>query len=76
MSEGVGDKEQALRLFVWAFTAFNLLNDNATAVVAIPRMPMLWAVAAVLLVEYVWWLGPGVTMRFGSYRDVCATALA
>jgi hypothetical protein len=39
-------------------------QKNETAAVAIPRMPLLWALAAVLLVEYVWWLGSGITLRF------------
>ncbi len=41
-------------------------QEKETAVVAIPRLPLLWAVAAVLLIEYVWWLGPGITLRFGG----------
>jgi hypothetical protein len=41
-------------------------QEKETAAVAVPKMPLLWAVALVLLVEYVWWLGPGVTLRFGG----------
>ena len=41
-------------------------QKKETAAVAIPRLPLLWAVAAVLLVEYVWWLGPGITLRFAG----------
>ena len=41
-------------------------REKETVSVAIPRMLLLWAVAAVLLIEYVWWLGPGVTFRFGG----------
>lgn len=42
------------------------LRERATTAVAIRRMPLLWGVTAILLVEYVWWLGSGVTLRFGS----------
>jgi hypothetical protein len=31
---------------------------------SLDRMPMLWVTAAVLLAEYVWFLGPGITMYF------------
>ena len=41
-------------------------QEKETSAVAIPRLPLLWAVMAVLLVEYVWWLGPGITFRFGG----------
>lgn len=41
-------------------------QQKETAAVAIPGLPLLWAVTAVLLVEYVWWLGPGITFRFGG----------
>ncbi len=40
--------------------------EKVTASVAIPRLPLLWAVTAVLLIEYVWWLGSGITFRFGG----------
>ncbi|MGB9419131.1 MAG: hypothetical protein WCB58_22665 [Acidobacteriaceae bacterium] len=30
------------------------------------RMPMLWVTVAVLLAEYVWFLGPGITMYFAG----------
>jgi hypothetical protein len=38
------------------------LSEKATDAVAFRRMPLLWAVAGVLLAEYVWWLGPGITV--------------
>jgi hypothetical protein len=41
-------------------------KDKATAAVAIPRMPLLWAVTALLLAVYVWFLGPGVTLHFAG----------
>jgi hypothetical protein len=41
-------------------------SENISAAAAIPRLPLLWAVAGVLLVEYVWWLGSGVTLQFAS----------
>lgn len=39
-------------------------KNKATAAVAIPRMPLLWAAAALLLLAYVWVLGPGVTLNW------------
>jgi hypothetical protein len=41
-------------------------GENATTAVPIPKIPLLWLVAAVLLVAYVWWLGSGITLRFGA----------
>ena len=41
-------------------------RGKGTVAVAIPRMLLLWAVAAVLLIEYVWWLGPGITLHFAG----------
>lgn len=41
-------------------------RDAAAPVPTMPldRMPMLWVTAAVLLAEYVWFLGPGITVYF------------
>jgi hypothetical protein len=41
-------------------------QEKETAAVAISRIPLLWAVTAVLLVEYVWWLGTGITLHFSG----------
>ena len=41
-------------------------GNKATEAVAIPRMPVLWAAAALLLLGYVWVLGSGVTLHFGD----------
>ncbi len=43
--------------------ACGLLERKAAG--AVPRMPFLYVTAAVLLVAYVWFLGPGVTFRLG-----------
>lgn len=37
--------------------------DERRAVGAVPRLPLLYVTAAVLLVAYVWFLGPGVTLH-------------
>jgi hypothetical protein len=42
------------------------LDGKGTAAVAIRSMPLFWAVAGVLLVEYVWWLGPGIAVWLGN----------
>jgi hypothetical protein len=39
-------------------------REKATAAVAIPRMSLLWAVAALLLLGYVGVLGSGVTLHW------------
>ncbi|HEX6772996.1 MAG TPA: hypothetical protein VF126_13265 [Acidobacteriaceae bacterium] len=49
-----------------ARSAGRRLSEKETDAVAIRRMPLLWAVVGVLLVEYVWWLGPGITVWFVS----------
>lgn len=41
-------------------------KDKATAAVAIPRKPLLWAVTALVLAAYVWFLGPGVTVHLAG----------
>ena len=41
------------------------LGRRDTVPVTIPAAPVVWAAAAVLLAVFVWWLGPGVTLRFG-----------
>lgn len=41
-------------------------REKETVAGAIPRMPLLWAVIAVLLMEYVWWLGSGITLNFAA----------
>jgi hypothetical protein len=41
-------------------------KNKATVAVAIPRMPLLWAAAALLLLAYVWVLGSGITLHFGD----------
>jgi hypothetical protein len=43
-------------------------NEKATVAVAIPFMPMVCVTAAVLLIAYVWFLGPGVTLHFAGNR--------
>lgn len=49
-----------------ACAAGRWLSGKETSAVTIRRMPLLWAVVGVLLAEYVWWLGPGITVWFGS----------